>query len=1288
MAASAPLKALETESLKASLQDNSDSDPDSGQSSYEMDSPENVVGWTESMGTKADSDDEILGRRKSKGRKLLQESASDEEERSDCGRKSSSVEAESHSDENEKENIFVQKNRKPSRLLRVLEDSDQSDGDELSSKENFEAILTKSLLDEGKLDLDLQGDRPEYMQKFKKQLSDGKEKIKSKSKWSMKKKREEKKEKEQKVKDSGEAPPFNDSGCLLADNDLFENEIEEESLDAIRAAVKDKVKKQKNRNVVLEHVGYERTFDHEAEETQAMGERRKERKAAKVSREAIRHLHSETQRLVRESSLSLPYHLPEPKSIHEFFKRRPRPACQGSVMALLKSTKYQPGTTEESTEGADTQMAGIEEMKMPSPLSVLDVRTDEPFINNSLGETEDGNARNETEISGQNVLPEVSEMVNSDTFSLNSSDKMETKDLLQQEATEPQEPVLGYKEEDVTRPVHGGLVPQENRKSKLEKLLALGVDLSIKPRLCPDDSTFVNLDEPKENKDLEELKERFLKHSLPKTKPRSERKTSLSIVRKETNAEGKEELKAEVVSVTLASERTEENINIKPGEKLQMLKAKLQEAMKLRRIEERQKKQVLLQMDNEDGFEEEEEEEEMTDESEEEGESNQEPLELLLGEAEEEDHAEEDLEETDRESVNGKAAGKSDRCHSVPTPLPSESTLLLFKENSSKMGDSLTSEKTEFDETACKRDGKSEEEDSFLLPPLTKENSHNSSFELIGSMIPCYQPCNKQAGRGGYVLPTSGGFHSPPGLFKTSFISSASKSSGKLSEPSLPVEDSQDLYNHSPDPKNLFLETEESQFQFCLEDDTQSQLLDADGFLNVGHHRNKYQVPSKHRLILDSMDENAMDANMAELLDCCSGQFNVSHAPDSPARKKDMEELLHLCSGKFLSQADSSTQVSEPPKQQKNDDDLMTEAVALCSGSFPTDREEELGEFQLLPDESSDNEDEEDSGTEEDIDSADEENEASRSEDEEEAVLKQRQNRKRKLKLQDFLEDEAELSGSDAGSGDEYEGEDDEYEEEAIEEDLPSDEELQDQINKIHRKVLLDEDKRQLRLYQEQYLTDGDLHSDGPGRIRKFRWKNLEEASQMDMFHRDSDDDTELQNEEIDETEAKWRKERFEREQWLREQSQNGNMEADEEDVGEDSQFMKLAKKATAKALQKRAASVQEMKSDLIPKDPFHEFRAAAFQLKNGSLLNKPKEVLQKLAAMSELNPSAPRSSRNFVFQTLSPGKKEEPTVKPKPQVRKTILALTATPSPKRLRQEQPRNTKSMSRSIFPFLET
>ncbi|XP_032936858.1 claspin isoform X3 [Catharus ustulatus] len=1328
--------------LNPDLQKPLDSDSDSGQGSCETASPGPLGTGTASFEDGDSEEEEIFVRKKAKNQKVLQDSESEEGEDGGSAVQEDALAGDKENEE-EKENFAAEKKKKSHRVRPALLDSDDSNTGDRLQIENLETGRM-SALPEGELEEKRPQKSGKKHRKHKHSVEEepaketvGKSrrrKEKEKIMESIKQLRKEKKPVAEQV-DGGERFPFNDSGCLLDDKELFDNGLEEEddppedeeSLESIRAAVKNKIKQYKNKERFPDDEGYKHVFDEENEEPVLKEPKKKERKAARLSKEAIKQLHSETQRLIRESSVSLPYHVPEAKSIHDFYKRRPRPACQGNAMALLKSSKYQLPLNEESVA-----TGSLSKDCKDGPVEGDQSAATEPEMN--LSKDVDASVTEPLAAEGKNLSEDCAEQPRQDkedspavtgTVTDGNTEEQQPSNCLSTDCDEQKETEIpsasgdALMERGETAPdiqgetnsqqVGPGLVaqPEKVRKSKLDKLRELGIDLSIQPRICSDNESFINLDEADSNKELEALKARFLKHTFQTSKSKGERAINMNIIRKETTSDGKEELRADVVPAVLAAESLEETVHTKPGEKLQALKAKLQEAMKLRRSEERQKRQALFQLDNEEMLEEEEEEEEeeeMTDESEEEEEEEEEEgdhenSEFLLDEAEEdnedteEKHSEDGDKETDKESIDGEKLEKSEHGDSVLKHPSTESTLMLFKDSSSKMGYSLPDEKLEMEETVDKGPTKLEDDDSFSLPTLGKENSHNSSFEFIGSMIPSYQPCNKQGSRGGSFLPAAGGFRSPsPGFFKTSFISSASKSSGKTSEPSLPIEDSQDLYNASPEPKSLFPGAGESRFQFSLEDDTQSQLLDADGFLNVGHHRNKYQS-SKHQLPLASMDENAMDANMDELLDLCSGQFSsqAEHVPNtSSTKKQNMEELLNLCSGKFVSQSSPTWASSVSSKAEKDSDieDPMAEALELCSGSFPTDREEEeeeeqeeLGGFQLLTDDEAFASEED----EKDEDSAAEEAEIS----DEEELLRHRPGVKKKLKLKDFMEEEAELSGSDVGSEDEYDGEDlNEYEEEIIDEELPNEAELGNQIQKFHMKAMLDDDKRQLRLYQERYLLDGDLHSDGPGRTRRFRWKNIDFASQMDLFQRDSDNEEE--NEEFDETEVKWRKERFEREQWLREQKEkNKEQEEEEEEIAGNSEFMKLAKKVTAKSLQKKASpAVVVQDTTLLPRNPFETFRPAGdIQIKNGSLLNRPKAVLQKLAAMSDLNPNAPRNSRNFVFHTLSPEKSEEAKEKSNPQVKKRGPSAVITSAAKRPRVESS-DENSQSRSIFQYLES
>ncbi|XP_071832549.1 claspin-like isoform X2 [Apostichopus japonicus] len=226
--------------------------------------------------------------------------------------------------------------------------------------------------------------------------------------------------------------------------------------------------------------------------------------------------------------------------------------------------------------------------------------------------------------------------------------------------------------------------------------------------------------------------------------------------------------------------------------------------------------------------------------------------------------------------------------------------------------------------------------------------SLDNSFEMFPATIPPYQP-RRESLDDSDDLKSKENF-TPFSKAKISLEHGSAKSTSKFPELSLPVEDSQDLFQM--DTPSLMMpdsqrETETQNFRFSFdEDETQTQFLDGNGFLKL---KSSAKRPGPRKIF---QTENASDGNMDELLGLCSGQFNQDDARSGKvfhnenASQGNMDELLGLCSGRFSKQDDTDS-----PKVNKNANNTqgnMNELLGLCSGQFKEDREDKEGTPRVL----------------------------------------------------------------------------------------------------------------------------------------------------------------------------------------------------------------------------------------------------------------------------------------------------------------------------------------------------
>lgn len=240
----------------------------------------------------------------------------------------------------------------------------------------------------------------------------------------------------------------------------------------------------------------------------------------------------------------------------------------------------------------------------------------------------------------------------------------------------------------------------------------------------------------------------------------------------------------------------------------------------------------------------------------------------------------------------------------------------------------------------------------------------------------------------------------------------------------------------------------------------------------------------------------------------------------------------------------------------------------------------------------------------------------------------------------DFFDNEAELSGSEEElSDDEDERGLDRLEmEEGDLEDIDEAEEM-DKVGRIHQKALLDEDQADIRLFQERFLEDGDLHTDNK-RTRQFKWKGLDDM--VEFNKQDSDSGEEEDAGDVDEN---WRLQRLEREKWVKENKEKGV-------EGEENHMFRLQSNISVKATSMETKSKRVEEEEEVTSSISVETRAgpllpiATNRFQRSSFLARGESTLEKMASLTkkadDRTGTGAKKGRNFVFAALSPKKTVE----------------------------------------------
>ncbi|XP_055617131.1 claspin [Toxorhynchites rutilus septentrionalis] len=372
----------------------------------------------------------------------------------------------------------------------------------------------------------------------------------------------------------------------------------------------------------------------------------------------------------------------------------------------------------------------------------------------------------------------------------------------------------------------------------------------------------------------------------------------------------------------------------------------------------------------------------------------------------------------------------------------------------------------------------------------------------------------------------------------------------------------------------------------------------------------------------------------------------------------DENELLALCSGKFITQRETETE-----QNCEIQPDLLTKRKMIIASSDEEELENrertrskkkkwKRKNVNISDDEENPSETEEGENSDVTDDEEPEEPEAEHfvdydSEENEIDVVMTKTDKQKVATT--FLENEAELSESEWGSADEDEKDLDRYDIELGDEEKFDQGQLQQELERIHMRRLLEQDKKEVKTLQDMFFEDEE--KDGVGRERQFRWRNVETTFALDYDKEPGEENGKGEDGSDGENEMKWRKMRHEREQVLKEKKVDldavnlsttlldKTMEEDENNSSVTNTSSLIARKRITVVRSKKCTEIN------TPKDsPFLITKSTVSQGYKASFLSRDSDTLNKLASMVKINPDTEGTTtvvagkgRNFVFATVSP---------------------------------------------------